>query len=153
MHKLPLPFLALALLACGDDMPGGVDSSLACDCPDPTAAQVPYDNAGSGLTGTDVQDAIDELAATPAPAPDAYGRIVLQEDTFVASPGAAVRSNTIGCPNGGLALGGSCSGGDENVSLQATELQGAGFTCTWHKPFDATYTLFIKVTCLMPAEE
>ena len=50
------------------------------------ADDVSYDNATSGLTATDVQAAIDELAAGSGSAPTAY-TIITEASAFTATPG------------------------------------------------------------------
>ena len=52
----------------------------------PDAEQVSYDNTTSGLTATDVQAAIDELAAGSGSAPTAY-TIITEASAFTATPG------------------------------------------------------------------
>ncbi len=152
---LPLPFLLFCLSCNGDDTNDGVDSSFACDCPTPAAADVDYDNVGSGLSGTDVQDAVDELAARPEPPGDSYDRIMFVEDMLVIDTPSA-SSRTVTCPgtppNLGRALGGACEGGDIDTTLQGTALFENGYRCVWRYAGTGSVTLTAKVTCLMPAE-
>ena len=155
-HALPLAVLGLfSLTGCnGDDMMD-VDSSLACDCSDFTAADIAYDNVGSGLSGTDVQDAVDELAARPA-VTDAYLRTELVEEMQVAPDSQSSFAVAAVCPssapNRAIALGGSC-GIAPNADLTATDLQEHGFTCVWSYPMGEAPTLTAKVRCLAPADD
>jgi hypothetical protein len=153
--------LSLAVIVVGGACNGSgpvesVDSALACDCPQPAADEVSYENLGSGLAGTDVQRAIDELAARPAAPSDAFTRIASAQESITAGAGGAFPSATVLCPGSppdlGLALGGSCSGGDETVHLQGTLLQANAFRCDWLKPLDATPQLTASVTCLLPQD-
>jgi len=52
----------------------------------PDAVDVAYDNATSGLSADNVQDAIDELAAGSGSAPTAY-TIITEASAFTATPG------------------------------------------------------------------
>jgi len=156
MRIAPL-FWSLALLAgCnGDGANGGGDSAFACDCPAINAADVEYDNSGSGLADTNLQDAVDELAARPDAPVDAYTRIITVEDPIVAdAPGGW--SRTVTCPgsppNVAIAMGGACDGGDADTVVQGTQLQASAFQCNWRYEGAGSVTLTAQVTCLMPAE-
>lgn len=75
-QRLPLHALDPDGAADGDyavEVTGGVVTGLVpSSSGTPAADDVSYDNSGSGLTATDVQGALDELAATGGAATTAY---------------------------------------------------------------------------------
>lgn len=146
----------LALGACADDgTDPGVDSVALCDCPELAAANVTYDNVASGLSGTNAQDAVDELAARPAPVPDAVGRISIEEMTATSAMSGSQHVLGVSCPTGGSrAMGGACSAGAAvgPISILETRITAAGFSCLWNKPDGEAIEFTAQVTCLAPAE-
>ena len=145
---------SLLVAACNgtadDDI--DVDSRAVCDCPEQTAADVAYDNVGSGLAGADVQDAVDELAAKPEGLPDAFERVMLIEQTTTSSASVAYHYIAVQCPGDGedasIALGGGCSQGASGADVESNELGRRGYICTWNKPVAAEIEFTARVTCL-----
>lgn len=164
---LPIPSRLRALVAlvsitataCSGDDDDADDNGTrtdagSCVCTNPTAAEVTYDPTASELNGPNVQDALDELAARPEPGPDVTARIqpALESNEFTSN--APIVQIQVDCPGEqptkGLALGGSCEGGDVNISIHSTQLGPDYFTCSWLRADEAPVTLTARVTCLMP---
>ena len=141
---------ALLSAGCDDEDDDGADASGNCPCEPPTAADVSYDNATSGLPGDNVQDALDDVAARTDPAADAFSRIT-RVDKVVTSSAADVFVESVACPGGGLALGGSCSEGVTDQSIAYTKLLDAAFHCAWNNPTNQVgASLTLTVSCLAP---
>lgn len=145
--------LVLALVAgCGDDpMNGDVDSSMAsCECPQFTAADITYDNASSGLPGTNVQEAVDDLAARTDPAGDAFARISYAESVFSSSASEELIFSG-GCPDGHRVLGGACEGRPTDGAVAETRLLEGAYRCTWTNPTgEIGVELKVLTSCLAP---
>ena len=145
---------SLLVAACNgtadDDI--DVDSRAVCDCPEQTAADVAYDNVGSGLAGANVQDAVDELAARPEGLADAFDRIILVEQVFTSAAAGTTQLLQVQCPGSGAerarALGGACDGGDASTTVTRTQLQNGSYFCYWSKPEGAEIEFTAQVTCL-----
>ena len=145
---------SLLVAACNgtadDDI--DVDSRAVCDCPEQTAADVAYDNVGSGLAGADVQDAVDELAARPEGLADAYDRVFLLAETSTSAASGTTHTLQVLCPasppDNALALGGGCDANGGGTALVFTDLQNSGYTCVWSKPEGAEIEFTAKVRCL-----
>ena len=146
-----------ALVACSaDDDDIAVDSHAICDCPELVAADIPYDNVGSGLDGTDVQLAVDELAARPQGLADAYERIERVEEVQTSPSSGVSFFLQAACPeilpDRPVALGGACGGGGAGTSIARTELGDHGFNCYWNKPDGEAIEFTATVSCLSKAE-
>lgn len=159
--RTTLLLVLLLLPACPADDDVDVDSRAVCDCPDLGAADIPYDNTSSGLAGTDVQAAADELAARPQPVEDAYERILLVSTTATSLSSGTTHQIQVNCPDvpgepdkAALALGGSCHSATSNAIIKDTELvpDGSGHAqnlrCIWSKPEGEAIEFTASVTCL-----
>lgn len=117
-QRLFLFFAGLfAVASCGDD--GTFEGERRAPGPGSDAADVAYDNEGSGLAEDNVQGAIDELAARAEPNADVFDRVVLiagQVDDKVFESGELLELR-VECkftPEGedspveGVVLGGTC---------------------------------------------
>ena len=150
-------FLAAACNGTSDD-DVDVDSRAVCDCPEKTAADIPYDNVGSGLVGADVQDAVDELAARPEGIADAFERIMIVEVTDTSPTTGTSHVVQVVCPGTGpdlaLAIGGGCDGATSNAPITrmtpdpSPDGLARAFECVWAKPEGVAIEVTARAVCL-----
>ncbi len=148
--------LLFGMVACTDSGNTPADAQGACTC---TAETVSYDHATSSLGATNVQDAVDELAARPIPEPPVGPRlktIVVPFTLTNQAPGGI--SKTAACPDESkdVALGGACGFvgprnfiGSTSVLNSSTE---AKFSCGYDVPETITATSSVTVVCLTNAK-
>lgn len=177
MYRFVLLACVALLAACpGDDEVVGADAAT-CSCDPQTAAQTSYDNSSSGLGGTNVQGALDDLAGAVSaveeiaadhearltavegqvPPLQAIGAAIEFVTTEFPNSGAVSVSPVAACPNEAhdIAIGGACLHTGASASLVITNIivsEGvARFQCRWHQSEGATEPLEVTVVCLRNA--
>jgi hypothetical protein len=149
--SVPVLVLFTAFGSCSE-MPMS-NGDAQCNCPTPTAAQVSYSNTASRLTSTNVQAAVDELAAKPAETP--LGPRIVRIQQMTANNGQSQLSATATCPDEAhdIAMGGDCSlGADLNIHIVSTNIDNtpgrARYGCLFTQPTTNTQPAIIGVLCL-----
>ena len=143
----------MPFMSCSE-MPMTMDGT--CNCPTPNAAQVSYSNTTSHLTSTNVQTAVDELAARPVqPSLGSSVEVITVNanvTTSMPGAGASCRDETHD-----LAIGGACAGLDTAVTgIRGTQIDNrtpqdsggpkAAYGCTFNTTGNAG--VVVQVTCL-----
>jgi hypothetical protein len=140
------------LLSCSDNAQMTADAG-ACMC---KAAQVSFDKASSTLGATNVQDALDELAARPIAEPPIATRIKIV-DKGVPNPKTSGNVEaTADCPNPGhdMAIGGGCGFVDSasiNEAVLVNDATHASYRCGWSQPTGSSTLMSVSVVCLLNA--
>jgi hypothetical protein len=148
--------LALLVIAsaCSDDGGSTTSDASSCLC---KALEVAFDKSSSTLGATNVQDAIDEIAARPAAEAPVGGRIKTLVQVFPNPGTMGGVTQTLSCsdPAHDLALGGACGGGGTNAQLRETRINNdtnmASYTCAWSQPTGGTEAMRVTVVCLTGA--
>jgi hypothetical protein len=146
-------FLAVILAGCPDEGTTTADAAaLSCECPTPAAETTTYDNVASMLSGDNVQDAVDELAARPS-AEQVLAAKVEKVSRSVTNSGETILTGATACPDESrdIAIGGSCGvhpdGELKGFVVRSTASQ-AAFECTWGQPLNDSTNLVVEVVCL-----
>lgn len=148
-----LQLLALVpLVSCSDGNAVSTDAGT-CAC---KAIQTSFDKGTSTLGATNVQDAIDELAARPvAEAP--IGSRIRTIDKVFPNPGThGGVGQKLSCadPVHDLAIGGAC-GFVDNAELVETTIENdatrASYGCSWLQRDGSTSSMRVTVVCLTGA--
>tara|TARA_R110002073_G_scaffold336530_1_gene534776 strand:- start:964 stop:1458 length:495 start_codon:yes stop_codon:yes gene_type:complete len=144
--------LLVASLSCtegmdDDDGNAAPDSAIAaCECAEPSALDIPYDNTETELVGETVQDAITEVAQVD------FADRVFTVDSETSAPIAGIEAGTSAQCGGGegaaQALGGGCDIDNTNATLVTAELRDSSFRCVWNKPAGQAAISKARVTCL-----
>jgi hypothetical protein len=142
--------------ACSDNGTAQTDAQGACTC---TAETVSYDHSSSTLGASNVQDAVDELAARPIPEPPIGPRVKTIVVPFTLTDQApGIISKAAACPNESVdvVLGGACGAvGTTNYLLRtdiANSSTEAKFSCGYAIPETITATSSVTVVCLANAK-
>lgn len=144
--------MGLSMLAgCPSDNNSQPDAGN-CSCAPPTALQVTYDKTSSMLGATNVQDAVDELAARPLPEAPIEGRLEFV-DQAVTNTGITLPAFEQPCPHPtDIALGGGCGPMfAAGTRLLGTTLEAHGYGCNYEQPASNTEAPHITVMCLHKA--
>ncbi len=148
--------LLFGIVACSDGGNTPADAQGACTC---TAETVSYDHATSSLGATNVQDAVDELAARPIPEPPVGPRlktIVVPFTLTNQAPGGVEKSAACDNEARDIVLGGSCGFVGSSNFLVRTDIANstteARFTCGYTVPATITASSLVTVVCLTNAK-
>jgi hypothetical protein len=154
LRHYPMIALFLTFGSCSEMPMAGPDAS--CPCSTPTAAQVSYGNTTSHLAATNVQAALDELAAKPVEMP--IGPRIVRVQQMTANNHLAQLSASAACPdeNHDIALGGDCVlGTDPNIHISQTNINNdathARYGCLFTQPTTNAEPAVIGVLCLRGA--
>jgi hypothetical protein len=152
-YALPILML-LPFLSCSE-MPM-VSGDAMCNCPTPSAAQISYSNTTSHLASTNVQAAVDELAAKPVEAP--IGPRIMRVVRSVPNNGQTSFTAVGACSDEthDIVLGGDCGDGPSSgvalvrtsITLSTTE---AKFGCEFSQPAGSSAAAQVGVLCLTNA--
>jgi hypothetical protein len=153
-------FIVLLFAVVGgscSEMPMAAPDGM-CNCATPTAAQVSYSNTTSHLTSTNVQGALDEVAAKPAEAP--IGPRVYKKVSNIPSSTAVSAGGVAHCDDEthDLPIGGFCTLSAANVNaaivsdgvtlvLPTEGTPQAGYSCSYQQP-TAGNPLSIQITAI-----
>lgn len=118
-----------------------------------TALATFYDKSSSTLGASNVQDAIDELAARPIAEPPLGPRLQLVVKSFPKVDDSTAQSEVLYCPDKehDIALGGSCGGGGNMSQISDTILSASAYACRWVHPKGPDDSYEIRVRCLTNA--
>lgn len=131
IHRFLLLVPVLAATGCPID--GNTTDAGQCACPTPTAAQISYvvPDADAGISATNVEQALDQLAARPIAEPPIGSRIITLSQNV--SPDSSLSNTTrligqLSCPDPvhDVAIGGACGEHPNALTDSAAALQSAG---------------------------
>jgi hypothetical protein len=148
-----LPLLVIAT-GCSDNGGSTTSDAASCSC---TALQVAFDKTSSMLGASNVQDAIDEVAARPIAEPPVGDRIKTIVQVFPNPGTMGGVEQTLACPDPrhDVALGGACGGGGTRAQLVETRINNdtnvASYTCGWSQPTGGSDAMRVTVVCLTQA--
>ncbi len=148
-----LMMLAVVMFAACDGDGAQTNDAASCTC---KALNVSFDKTSSGLGASNVQDAIDELAARPIPEAPVGGRIQTVVRTFPNPGTKGAVSQIAECPDPShdIAIGGACSFVD-GATLVGTAINNdsthASYLCGWLQPDGSPTNMGVSVVCLTMA--
>jgi hypothetical protein len=145
----------MPFMSCSEMPMAGPDAT--CNCPTPTAAQVSYSNTTSHLASTNVQAAVDELAARPNEGPLAMRVQVVSVNANI-TPASNFASASCPDETHDLAIGGACaplsattngilSTGLDNRTPMDSGGPAARYGCTFNVTA-ASASVAVQVSCL-----
>jgi hypothetical protein len=144
--------LLVTLGACSNNgsSPAGPDAGTV------RALQVSFDKATSTLGATNVQDALDELAARPIAEAPIGSRIktIVKPMPFPGLSGSVTLMADCSDPSHDVALGGACGFIDAATLVQtsiANDATHASFVCGWSKAGPGAGNTSVTVVCLTGA--
>ena len=151
MREILIACSLACLLACSDDESAQVDAG-ACPCSAVAASDVAYSPSAAGLSATDVQGAVDELALRPVFITDIHGLVTLTSRSMPSPAEGTDYSVTVACSGASdIALGGACESQAPGTSIASSRLLPRGYECVWNKPDGQAIQFVAHATCVRPA--